>query len=238
MSAIDLKNATIRIKDGYAPSLGTPLVNFMAGYAIGISTIAVDGFTGAIAVNDSIKFTANGTHYMVTAHTETLTNTTSITFTPALTAAVADNAPITVLPHELEVTIGEGNLTWDEKRNITYILNRGTIDTVKLGDEVPVDVKMDATWEFLKASSGDPPTIEDALKQRGGAASWTSSSPDLCEPYAVDIEIDYVPFCSGEEKETITLSDFRWEQISHDPKTAQLSMSGKCNIKEATVVRS
>lgn len=238
MAAIDLKNATIRIRDGYA--LADPLgaVNLMAGYAIGLSSIAVDAFTGAILVNSYVKFASHDTHYLVTAVTLSLGATTNITISPALTAAVADNEVVTVLSNELEITIGEGNLTFTEKKPRTYILDRGRLDTVKDGDEAPVEVKLDFTWEFLKASSGDPPTVEDALKQRGGASSWVSSSADPCEPYAVDIEIEYIPPCGGEDTETITLNDFRYEELAHDPKTSQISATGKCNITEASVARS
>jgi hypothetical protein len=49
----------------------------------------------------------------------------------------------------LEVKIGEGNITWTEKRNMEYTLDRGQLDTVREGDEVPVDVKIDLVYEFL-----------------------------------------------------------------------------------------
>lgn len=243
---IDLKKATIYIKDGYSGATGaqTGAVNNGAGYAAGIATMTVDGFTAAVTTGDIFTVAgskASGTNrltrHKITAHTETSSATTSITFTPALSAAVVDNAVITIQPHELEAKIGEGNCQYTEKRNIEYVRDRGVLDTVREGDEEPVEVRMDFTWEFLKSDVTLIPTIEDALKQRGEASGWTSSSSDACEPFAVDIEIWYNPPCTGEKDEIILLEDFRWEQLEHNLKDGQVSLTGKCNVKEANVTR-
>ena len=236
MAQIDIRNAIVRIKDGYA-GIGAGAVNFMAGYAAGVGTVLVNGFVGAITTGDYIKFAGHNTLYTISAHSETLSNTTSITFTPLLTAAVVDDEVVTVQPHQLEITIGDGNSTYDEKRTFKYIRDRGRLDTVRQEQDEPVEVSIDATWEFLRAPSGEPPTIEDALKNRGEASGWTSSSADTCEPYAVDIEIEYDPPCSGEDREIITLEDFRWESFNHDLKAGTLAVKGKSNITDATVVR-
>jgi hypothetical protein len=141
--------------------------------------------------------------------------------------------------NSLEVKIGEGNLTYDESRNVEYTLDRGTLDEVRTGDEVPVSVSMDFIWEYLKGSTGSgTPTVEDALKQRGEASDWVSSDADTCRPYAVDLEIIYspTPIACG-DMETILLSDFRWESLSHDLRAGSVSVSGQCNVTEATVTR-
>lgn len=238
MASISLRNTKIRIKDGYSKTAtinqSTPVP------ASGDTTLTIDGFTGAVATGDT--FTVNGettstTVHTVMTHTETGTDTTQITFTPALGAGTyADNGVITFLPHSLEVTIGEGNLQYTEHRNYDYIRDRGMLDTVKQGNDDPVDVSLDFTWEFLTAASGDPPTIEDALKQKGAAETWVTSSSDTCEPYAVNIEVDYTPPCGQEE--TIILSDFRWEELQHSLKDAQVAMKGKCNVTDAEITRS
>lgn len=138
-------------------------------------------------------------------------------------------------PLTVACKLGDGTLQYTEKRNLEYKRDRGALDTVRLGDEEPVDVKFDFNWVFLKGD-GDT-TIEDAIKRRGGAAAWVSTDADPCAPYAIDIVIEYIPPCSGVKKEIITLSDFRWEQLDHDPKAGTISCSGKCNITEATPVR-
>jgi len=139
----------------------------------------------------------------------------------------------------LEVKVGEGNLTFNETRNMEYTLDRGTLDEVREGDQVPVDVSLDFIWEYLKGQTGsNTPTIEDALKKRGEAADWTSSDSDACRPYAVDLEITYSPSpVTCGDMEIILLQDFRWEGLNHDLRAGSVAVTGKCNITEATVTR-
>lgn len=240
MAQIDMKNTTIYIKDGYNGGGTQFLVNNGGGYSSGATTMVIDTGTVTLVTGDTFTVDTDSTLtvYTITAHAETSSVTTSITFTPGLAEAVVNNDPITILPHAIEVKIGDGNLTYSEKRNFKYVKNKGNLDTVREEDKEPVEIKMDATWEFIKADSGDPPTIEDALKKRGNASTWITSAADTCEPYAVDIIIVYDPPCSGEDDETITLSDFRYETFEHDLKAGTFSISGKCNVVEATVARS
>lgn len=139
--------------------------------------------------------------------------------------------------HSIEVTLGTGNLTYDEKKARDYVLNRGLLDTVRNGDEAPIDVRLDATWEALTTpgGAGNPPSVEDAMKKRGPAASWTSTSADPCEPYCVDIEVINNPPCGAQGAEKVVLPDFRYESINHDLKAGTLSFTGKCNVTEALV---
>jgi hypothetical protein len=146
---------------------------------------------------------------------------------------------------ELEIKIGEGNVTWDETRNVEYILDRGRIDEVRLGDEVPMDINFDFIWEFLSgdtSSAGALPTVEDVLKNRGNASTWISSDPDTCRPFAIDIVLENIPPCgtggSPAEQEIITLPDFRYTSLSHDLRAATVAVTGQSNATEATSVRS
>ncbi len=238
MAQLDLKNVDVFFKDGYAGSVtGVTLVNNVSNYTMGATTMLVDGSTGLVTTGDLFTVAGDTVVHTVTSSSATLGSTTSITFTPALGAGVSDEAVITWLPHQLQVRIGEGNLQWTEKRAVVYTKDRGILDTVKLGDQDPVEVKLDATWVFLKASTGRTPTIEDVLKHRGEASTWVTSSSDACEPYAVDLVAVYTPPCTTDDIETYTLNDFRYEDIGHDLKTGQLSLSGKCNTVQATVTR-
>jgi hypothetical protein len=138
---------------------------------------------------------------------------------------------------ELEIKIGDGNLTYDEKRTIEYTKDRGVLDEVREGDEEPMDVSLDFQWEYLRGSSPTP-TVEEAIKGIGLAASWVSSDSDTCRPYAVDLVILNLPSPAGcGDQEVITLPDFRWESMPHDPRAGTVSVSGKCNATQATVVR-
>lgn len=138
----------------------------------------------------------------------------------------------------LTIKVGEGNLTYTEKKNLQYYRDRGKLDTVREGDEEPLDVKLEFTWEFLKADGGAVPTVEEVLKKIGVAAAWVSSATaDTCAPYAVNIEITNNPPCAAVKNEVILLPDFRWEQLDHDVKAGTVSVTGKCNAKAATITR-
>lgn len=142
-------------------------------------------------------------------------------------------------PNEVEIKIGEGNMSWTERVEREYELDRGSLDTVRNGDETPMEVNFDFKWEFIKAKDTDSlPTIEEALKQTGKASGWATTSSDACEPYSVDLEIENDPDCSPEEKETLTFADFRYEELGHDLQNASISCSGRCNAVKPTSVRS
>ena len=142
----------------------------------------------------------------------------------------------------IDVKIGEGNFTYTERRTIEYTLDRGLLDEVREGDEVPVDISLDFVWEFITggAVSGAQPSVEDALKRIGAAAAWVSTDTDSCRPYAVDLLITHTPGCTGSSTptETITISDFRYEQLAHDLRAGTVSVTGRANVTQATVVRS
>lgn len=146
-------------------------------------------------------------------------------------------------PKSLIVKIGEGNLTYSEKRNMIYTLNRGVLYDVRQGDEVPMELTLAFIWEYLTGGSATSatPTIEDVLKKRGPASSWVSSdtgSDGACRPYALDLELLYSPqpYSCG-NKETITWMDFRYEELQHDLRGASIQCSGRCNVTAATAVR-
>ena len=44
---------------------------------------------------------------------------------------------------EITVKIGEGNLTWNERRNVDYTRDRGVISDVRLGDDEAIEVSFD-----------------------------------------------------------------------------------------------
>lgn len=130
----------------------------------------------------------------------------------------------------LDIKIGEGNISWTEHRPRQYILDRGLISEVRDGDQTPIDVRLDASWEKI-SGSGAYVTPTDFLKQKNGAAAFVSSDPDACRPYAVDIALIYEPDC-GQGEDTI-IPDFRYEDIAFDPKAGTISFTGKSNAIEA-----
>ena len=145
-----------------------------------------------------------------------------------------------VTPLTIDIKIGEGNLTFTERVEREYTLDRGNLDEVRNGDQTPVDVSLDFVWEYIKGTGGTgvPPTPIDVLKQIGAASTWVSTDSDLCRPYAIDVIITYAPQFGTSVTETITLPDFRYEELGYDLRAGTISCSGKCNVTQATEVRS
>ena len=154
-----------------------------------------------------------------------------------LTFKILDGTAVT--PLEIEITVAEDNFTFSEKVSREYLPNRGVLDDVRDGDDVPMDVSFQFSWQFYTGSSatGADPTPHDALKRDGNAAAWVSTDSDLCRPYAVDLTILHVPNCATGDQETLLFPDFRYEDIGGDPRAGTFSASGRCNAIEPTVTR-
>lgn len=131
-------------------------------------------------------------------------------------------------PTKLEVKLDEGNLTYTRRRNIEYRKNRGILDTVREGDQEPMEVSLECRFNALKSSSGDPITITEFLEQEGAGSSLVSTGGE-CEPYAVDIHVELNVNCGTTEDEIFKFEEFRFEEIGGDFKAGTLSISGKCN---------
>ena len=235
MAQIDMKNATIQIRDGSSDtvvSTGT----ITAIQAIGAVTLA--GTYTATPVAGGIA-TISGREYLIaTSPTPSITSITLVApgLLEATTAGQAVSCSAAV--KQISLKVGDGTLTWNEKRNMQYTLDRGKLDDVREGDEVPMDVKFDVTWDYISGSAiaQSLPSPLEALKKIGNAAAWVSSDSDTCKPYAVDVVVTYVPQCTGDQ-EIIWLQDFRWEDLAMDLKAGHIAVSGKCNKKAATAVR-
>lgn len=163
-----------------------------------------------------------------------------LTFTPAISMSdvPADDDAITFLPQQIEVKIGDGNLTYTENKEYEYELDRGDLDTVREGNQVPMDVNMDFVYEFVRTGTNENISPVDALKGIGGASDWYSTSDDPCEPYCVDIEIEHDPPCGSAETETTIFPDFRYDSLEFDLSEAAISCTGRCNATEPTITRS
>jgi hypothetical protein len=203
------------------------------------TTLACTGFTTEVVPGQYIQFASHMQFYEVIAVVNTSGATTSLTIYPALLQALTATEAIHVLGNGIYAKLGEGNLTYSEKRNLIYVRDRGFIDTMKIGDDEPVDVSMDFTWEFLRSATGDKfmPTFEEAIKQVGQAAGWVSTALDPCEPYCVNVWLLDIPPC-GSDAESIQLPEFRWTGFDHDLKGGKVSVKATCNVLQANVVHS
>jgi len=244
MARIELRDCTIRIKDGLS---GTAVINEAAPGAndtdVNISTVVLNTMdTDLVPVG--ARFQPNTVNH-TTIHTVTARTpagnspTTNIVFTPAWGAVTPANADVlNFLPQQIDIKIGEGNLTYTEAKEYEYLLDRGVLDTVKEGDEQPLEVSLEFVYEHVTTGTAEAITPVDALKQKGGAEEWVSSSSDLCEPYAVNMEIEHNVSYSGTEDEITVLADFRYESLEFNFQDATISVSGRCNVSEATITRS
>jgi hypothetical protein len=165
--------------------------------------------------------------------------TWELTFTPAFLMAdlPSDDDVITFLPQQIEVKIGEGNLTYTESKEYEYELDRGNLDSVREGNEVPMEVNLEFVYEFVRTGTSEAISPVDALKGIGGAAGWVSSAADACEPYAVDVEVEHNPPCGTDQTETTTFPDFRRDSLEFDLSAATIACTGRCNASEPTIVR-
>ena len=164
--------------------------------------------------------------------------TTNIVFTPAITGTLTDNDVITFLPQRITIKIGDGDLSWTESREILYDLDRDLLDTVRLGEEQPVEVDLAFIFEYVTTQSGQAITPTDALKRTGEASEWVSSATDLCEPYAVNIYAIHCVPCGTDEDQDFLFRDFRYESLEYSVQDAAISVSGRCNVSDVTSTRS
>lgn len=244
MAVKELRHCSVIIQDGLS---GTGAVNEGANLSAGATDMDID--TVVLNTDDTdlipvgARFTITGETgspiHTVTARTPADSGpTTNIEFTPVTASLVNNDTVVTFLPQQLEITVGEGNVTWTEAREMTYVLDRGSLDTVRQGNDVPLQVSLEFTLESITQGTSEPVSPIDALKRIGGADEWVSSSSDLCEPYAVDVLIVHEPPCGNVQDETMTFEDFRYESLEYDLSAGTIAVSGQCNTTDATIERS
>ena len=245
MARMNLKHCTVTLKDGLS---GTAAVNqSTTAPAESDTTLTVDSIQLNTNTTDLIpvgaRFTIAGetqeTKHIVTARVpETGGPTTSITFSPALgPGTYADDGVLTFSSQELAIKIGDGSLNYSEKTENEYLLDRGLLDTVRDGDEQPMEVNLEFVYEHITTGTSESIAPMDALKRKGAASEWVSSSADLCEPYAVDLVVTHTPPCGTSQKEVTIFPDFRSESRDVDFGEAKISISGKCNATEPITER-
>ena len=246
MARIQLRDTTIYIQDGLS---GTGAIDSDASPTdlTGETTLDVTSIVLNSDDTDLVpvgaRFTIDGETgspvHTVTARTPTAASpTTNIVFTPAVASNVSDSAAITFLPQRITVAIGDGDLTWTENREMIYDLDRDLLDTVRLGEDQPLEVELAFTFEYVTTESGQTITPVDALKQIGEATEWVSSSSDSCEPYAVDIYVVHCVPCGTDEDQDFLFSDFRYESLEYSMAEASIAVSGRCNVTDVTTTRS
>jgi hypothetical protein len=246
MARIEMRDVTIYIQDGLAGTGNLSANGTVNDTSLDVDTIVLNTTTTNL-IPVGARLTVNGetanTVHTVTARTPSANGpTTNITITPALGTGTYNSGnaegALTFINQRIEVNIGEGNMTWTEAKEYEYLRNRGNLDTVKEGDEQPVELSLEFVYDYIKTQSGQTITPVDAIKNQGEASEWVSSSTDLCEPYSVDILAKHCVPCGTDEDEDALFNDFRYESLDFDLSEATISVSGQCNVSEVTVTRS
>lgn len=226
---IDMKNTTLYIRDGKAVQLsaGQETSGITAAGATSI-TFAAGGVAAAglsvgmwLAADSSLR-----PRYFITA-----IDGDDVTIHRGLEAAIPDATLIHKSDwNQLEIDIGEGNLTWSLKLPREYKLSKGKLSHAKNADEEPMDVSVDAIWDFISSNvGGGVPTVYEALLRTGEAATWVSAGGE-CQPYSVDLVLLNEPDCATltNPNEIIVYPDFRPDNLDGDLDGGTLSLPGKC----------
>jgi len=246
MAVIELRDTTIYFRDGTTGNCviadAAPDAN---DTAITINTPNIPEAASTTLIPVGARFMVNTalnvTTYTVTGRTPAGTApTTNLVISPAwgVTGTPAQGDVMTFTSQQVEVKVGEGNLTWTEAKEYEYVLDRGNLDTVREADEQPVEVSLDFVFEHITSGTGEDITVTDALRQTGNASEWITASADTCEPYAVDLVVYRCQSCGSTEDDIFTFTDFRWESLEYNVGDATIAASGRCNVSTVNCTRS
>jgi len=242
MAQIDIKECTIKLFDGTLGTTTVDCTNSDSDLTftakskhIGSDTISIE-YIDPGGASQSLDITVDDRKITVDLATSTASAITS-TAADIKTAIENDtdaNALVTVEFAEtsgtgivnaiteqqltgqksLEIKIGEGNLTFTEHRPVEFTRDRGNLDTVREADQEPMDLSIDATWEWMSSVSGSStPTIRDVLRKVNEASTWLSTADDPCQPYCVDVELWNAPGCGTIEDELVMFEEFYFESF-------------------------
>jgi hypothetical protein len=140
-------------------------------------------------------------------------------------------------PVKLEFKMDEGTLTYTRRKNIEYRKERGLLDTVREGDQEPMDVSIEGRFSAVKSHASNVLTPIEFLEQEG-AGTVLLTVGGACEPYAIDVVLEVNQDCGTTPDEIITFGEFRFEELGGDFKAGTLSVTGKCNALKPVSVHS
>ena len=143
-------------------------------------------------------------------------------------------APLAIPPIQTCLPFSSNRTAQVFSRVSVVIIARGAKRSLRLKPEI----KAGKLLISLLIGILSPITPVEAIKGINAASEWVSSSSDLCEPYAVDMLLKHCVPCGTDQDEDILLPDFRWESLDYDLGAATISVSGQCNVSNATVTRS
>ncbi len=246
MARIQLRDTTVYLQDGLT---GTGAINDASPADLsGETTLDINSGSTVLNTDDTdlipvgARFTIAGETdspiHTVTARTPADSGpTTNIVFTPAMSMDVSSSAVLTFLPQQIEIRIGDGDLSWTEAREIIYDLDRDILDDVRLGPEQPLELNAAFVFEWAATGSGEAISPIDAIKRINDAAEWVSSDSDQCRPYSIDVIVDHVVPCGTNDDQRFAFEDFRWDSLEYSIQDAAITLTGRCNRTDALVSR-
>jgi hypothetical protein len=139
-------------------------------------------------------------------------------------------------PFSLAIKMDDGTLTYQRRREVRSIKDRGKIDYLEEGDEQNMSVSIEGRFAAIRSSSGDPVTPIEFLEKEGGASAYKSTSGD-CEIDTIDIVVEMRYSCGTIQDEVITFPKFAFEDYGPNFKDGNMSLNGICNAKKPTSIR-
>jgi len=92
-------------------------------------------------------------------------------------------------PLKITLDLLEGNLTFTETINTVNVLDRGSLDHQRTGDEAAVTGSFTAKYTEFISDSGDGPLLYEVLTDTGEAASdnWISTSATATDVWTLTV---------------------------------------------------
>ena len=130
-------------------------------------------------------------------------------------------------PNTLTVALDSGDLTWTQRQNRVQVMDRGSLDPPRAGDEAPVSVSFSVKLDRVSEASS-PVTVYDALTRTRSASTWNTTGVGY-EGYMVILAfVINDPEPGGSDDETITFNKFFHEAlpVSEGDEFNTLEVSG------------
>lgn len=118
-------------------------------------------------------------------------------------------------PKTFTVAVSDGDFNFEEVSNAFIVMNRGTIDSRRSGDQSSTPISFSAKFEQYSYASGASTglSLRDVLKGSAAAvaAGWVST--DACGPWAVTLEFRIADPCNAGHYEALTFTDFHADNV-------------------------
>lgn len=133
--------------------------------------------------------------------------------------------------NSITLTIEEGDLSVTETRNVNVIMDRGGMQGVRKGDDVPIEWSLSLKFtEAIKQTAASDPSVREAVLGVGAAAAWVSTTNNQSDVFTFDLDWTVTTPKAADSDERVSLEDAWIESvaISEDAEANKIELSGKC----------